>query len=129
MTYKLRSIVPSESDIQSAIIGALVYQQAAGRVVWFGRFNSGSAPLTGKGGRRQWVTFLTYWLKPGHKRTKGYPDIAGMLTDGRPLYLECKRPGGKIREEQAEFIERVSLYGAAVGIVDSVDEAINVIMG
>ena len=37
MTYKLRSIVPSESDIQSAIIGALVYQQAIGRVVWFGR--------------------------------------------------------------------------------------------
>jgi hypothetical protein len=34
----------------------------------------------------------------------GLPDIAGILDDGRPLFVEVKTETGKLSEDQAKFL-------------------------
>ena len=53
---------------------------------------------------------------------KGCSDVLGMLTDGRFLAVEIKRPGGKPTPAQQAFIDNVNRHGGLGLVVSSVQE-------
>lgn len=57
----------------------------------------------------------------------GTPDIVGYLPGGRMVALEVKRPKGKERPEQLEFLTRAQQLGCLVGVVRSVEEALKLV--
>jgi len=107
-----QSEIPLEKDIQKAIIQFL---SAHPKICIYGRFNSGTA-ITGDGlGNTRYTRFNSI---------KGFPDIHGMLKGGRAVYIEVKRPGGRVSEDQQDFIDKVSAHGAVAFIAYSVDDVI-----
>lgn len=65
-------------------------------VSWCERMNSGAARVGGR--------FIRFGFT-------GCPDVLGMLRDGRLLGVEVKAPKGKLRPEQAVFLERIRSGG------------------
>jgi len=127
-SFRLRVITPKEKDVQQAIIEYLGHEQSLGRVVYFKRNNGGGMEREHKGTKR-WTWFYMLYM-PGEKmKSRDYPDIDGLLSDGRALFLEVKRPGGNVRDGQARFIELAAAHGAAAGIVESVEDALKVVRG
>ena len=61
-------------------------------VTWCERMNSGAARMGGR--------FVRFGFK-------GCPDVLGQLKDGRLLGVEVKAQAGRLRPEQAVFLERV----------------------
>lgn len=61
--------------------------------------------------------------KSGKYNIKGVPDICG-IYNGKPLYIEVKKPGGYPSKEQKEFITRANNEGAICFIARSLDEVI-----
>ncbi len=61
-------------------------------VAWCERMNSGAA--------RMGVRFVRFGFK-------GCPDVLGQLRDGRLLGVEVKAQAGRLRPEQALFLERI----------------------
>ena len=70
----------------------------------------------------------------------GFPDLFGLQTVkimedmvGKEVavfvFLEVKRPGGRVMKAQERMTEHLRSLGARGGIVHSVDEAINVLKG
>lgn len=103
---KLKRPEPSESAVLDAIRRALRIHPA---VAWAERINSG-AHLAGEGPTRR---FIRYGFK-------GCPDIIGQLVDGRALYIEVKKPSGRVSPEQAEFIQRAVTFNACAFVARSV---------
>jgi hypothetical protein len=106
-----------ESDVLSACLQWLHWK---GVYCW--RQNQGAIPLK-DGGYRKFVGL------------KGVSDILGMLpetvrvvghegpvTFGNLLAVEVKRPGEKVRPEQAEFLKNVNDRGGVGIVVHSLDE-------
>lgn len=63
----------------------------------------------------------------GKNPLKGFPDIMGILTKahpGRTWALELKRPNGVVSPEQAAWLARLKMAGAAVGVVRNLPEAL-----
>lgn len=106
------SEIPLEKDIQKAIIHFL---SAHPKISIYGRFNSGTAITGDAQGNTRYTRFNSI---------KGFPDIHGMLKGGRAVYIEVKRPGGRVSEEQQEFIDKVSAHGAVAFVAYSVDDVI-----
>lgn len=52
---------------------------------------------------------------------KGSPDIHGWLTDGTALFVECKRPTGRIRPEQAKWIDEAREAGCVAFVARGVE--------
>lgn len=104
------SLIPLERDVQRAIIE---YLSAHRGVAFYGRFNSGTAITGDAQGNTRYTRFNTI---------KGFPDIHGMMKGGRALYIEVKRPGGKLTDEQAEFLQKVRDNGGIGFKADSVDD-------
>lgn len=54
--------------------------------------------------------------------TPGFSDIAGVMPNGRALYIECKAPGriNTLRPEQLLFLIQKAKLNAFVAVVDSV---------
>lgn len=100
--FNLTPVVPLERDIQRSI---LAYLQWEPRVAWAHRFNTGAAVGEGTDHRgratRHYIRFAF----------KGCADILGQLRTGEFLAIEVKRPGEKLRPEQAEFLEQVKAAG------------------
>jgi len=103
-----------EADVQRAVMQLLA---AHPRVAFAHRINTRVVDVVDK-------------RKPGNTRPmvtapKGHPDIAGMLTDGRALYIECKRAsGGKLTPDQAAFLANVHRYGGVAIVATSVDDVL-----
>src|SRR5690242_9737335 len=58
---------------------------------------------------------------PSH--TRGVSDIIGCIpTSGRFLAIEVKRPGGKLTQEQQQFIDMISGAGGLAFVAHSVEE-------
>lgn len=76
----------------AALVEVLKALKAHPAVVWCERMNSGAARV----GNR----FIRFGFT-------GCPDVLGMLRDGRLLGVEVKSPTGKLRPEQAVFLERI----------------------
>jgi hypothetical protein len=65
-------------------------------VAWCERMNSGAARIGNRFVRFGW---------------KGCPDVIGQLRDGRFIGVEVKSAKGKLRLEQAVFLERIRCAG------------------
>ena len=65
-------------------------------VAWCERMNSGAARIGGR--------FVRFGFK-------GCPDVLGQLRDGRLLGVEVKAKAGRLRPEQAVFLERIRCSG------------------
>ena len=105
--------IPLEKDTQKAIIAFL---SAHPKICIYGRFNRGTA-ITGDAlGNTRYTRFNSI---------KGFPDIHGMFKGGRALYIEVKRVGGKVSEDQQDFIDKVSAHGAVAFVAYSVDDVIH----
>ena len=117
--FKLKPWRPTETLIVSAIMQALYYEQAQGRVCWANRMNSGATKYMDEKGKERWVRF----------GFPGCPDIHGMLSDGRALYFEVKTETGVISDHQQVFMDKVLAAGAVGGIVRSADEAVDIVRG
>jgi len=62
--------------------------------------------------------------RPLRTAPTGHPDIAGMLRDGRALYVEVKAARGELTEQQAKFLERVRTAGGVAIVARSVDDVL-----
>jgi hypothetical protein len=80
----------------AALREVLLTLRAHHMVAWCERMNSGAAKMGGRFVRFGWT---------------GCPDVLGQLTDGRLLGVEVKAPKGKLRAEQAIFLERIRTAG------------------
>lgn len=60
---------------------------------------------------------------------KGFPDLFGIAPDGRAIFIEVKKIGGRVSDEQRRFINVMKGYGAIAGICYSVDEAVKLCQG
>lgn len=58
---------------------------------------------------------------------KGFSDLFGFTFSGVPFFMEVKTPKGSVRPEQLQFLEAMRCRGAIVGIVRSVDDALNLL--
>jgi hypothetical protein len=105
---KLTKAEPSEAAVLAAILRAMRVHPA---VVWFQRMNSGATVIGEGKGRR----FIRYGFK-------GCPDIHGMSTTGKPIYIEVKAPSGRVAPEQREFLDKAEKYGAIAIVARSVSD-------
>ncbi len=110
--FRLKAPVALESECQAQIIDFLRAEQARGRVCWFCRVNGGGVKTAA-----QFIRFYALYLLGIEKRSRGYPDLHGMLPGGRYFALEVKRPGERETVEQREFIDAVTAGGGIAGVV------------
>jgi hypothetical protein len=103
------SVEPSEAQIQRAILDYLRHHP---KVTFVGRFNRGAVAASYRG-RQSFVRFNT---------VAGFPDIHGLLRDGRALYVEVKRPGSRPTQAQQQFIREAALAGAIAIVATSVED-------
>lgn len=98
-----RAKAQSETDIIKSILS---YLAANHIMAW--RMNTGAA------------------LNPAGRLVRfgvpGMPDIAGVLPGGHALFLEVKRPGGRVSPEQDRMRTRLVEAGALVSIVHGIAE-------
>ena len=60
----------------------------------------------------------------------GFSDLFGVRhSDGKAFFIEVKKPGGKVRPEQENFIKKMNARGAIAGIARSPEDAIKLIKG
>lgn len=109
MTYPTQSALfdgetpePRRNDHPEAAALAEVLQalRTHPAVAWCERMNSGAHVVEAATGRR----FIRYGFK-------GCPDVLGMLKDGRLMACEVKSATGRLRPEQAAFLELVRAAG------------------
>lgn len=112
-----------EAVIQRAVLDLLQRHPA---VAWIERMNVGAGVLV--------PMFLWERILAGHTPTKeearfirfafeGCSDLVGQLKDGRFLGVECKRWDGKLKYEQAVFLDRV-IRNKGVGFVAKSPESV-----
>lgn len=93
-----------EGAVLAAVLKVLRQHPA---IAWVERQNSGAY----KDGKR----FIRYgW--------PGCADILGQLQDGRFLAVEVKAPAGRLRPEQAAFLELVLQHGGVAFVARSLDD-------
>ena len=101
-----------EAAIQRAIID---------RLRWHGVLVV-SVPNEGRRSTREGYRLKQNGMRPG------FPDLIAMQR-GLVAFLECKAPGGRLSEAQAEFHRELERHGMAVATVRSQDEAIEFLRG
>jgi hypothetical protein len=62
--------------------------------------------------------------RPLRTAPTGHPDIAGMLRDGRALYVECKSARGALSEAQERFLDQVRAGGGVAIVARSIDDVL-----
>jgi len=82
----------NDSKEAAALVEVLKALTTHPAVVWCERMNSGAARIGAR--------FVRFGFR-------GCPDVLGQLRDGRLLGVEVKSPTGRLRPEQAFFLERV----------------------
>ena len=80
----------------AALVEVLKALTAHPAVSWCERMNSGAVRIGKRFVRFGW---------------KGCPDVLGQLKDGRLIGVEVKAAKGKLRPEQAVFLERIRCAG------------------
>jgi hypothetical protein len=80
----------------AALVEVLKALRTHPAVAWAERMNSGAAKVGNRFIRFGWP---------------GCPDVLGQLKDGRLLGVEVKAPTGRLRTEQAVFLERIKQAG------------------
>jgi hypothetical protein len=113
--FRLAYPEPSEAAVLDAVLQALSMHPAVGG---FWRQNTGAFAI-GEGRSRRFVRF----------GPKGSPDIHGYLKDGRALFIEVKKPSGRVSPEQQAFIDRAARNHAVAFVARSVDDVFRVLEG
>ena len=80
----------------AALVEVLKALRTHPAVAWCERMNTGAAKVEGR--------FIRFGFK-------GCPDVLGQLKDGRLLGVEVKAQAGRLRPEQALFLERIRCAG------------------
>ena len=80
----------------AALVEVLKALRTHPAVAWCERMNTGAAKVEGR--------FIRFGFK-------GCPDVLGQLKDGRLLGVEVKAKAGRLRAEQALFLERIRCAG------------------
>lgn len=101
------SLPATESEILTGILG---YLQAMRIIAW--RQNTGAVKFKSDSGRDRFTRF----------GFPGCPDVLGILPGGRGLYIEVKKPGGRVRPAQQAFIDAAVRAGALAFVAYSMDE-------
>ena len=83
-------------------------------VAWCERQNSGAAKVGGRFIRFGW---------------RGCSDVLGMMKDGRLLAVECKAKGGRLRPEQAAFLDLVRRFGGVAFVAYDCRDVLRVLDG
>ncbi len=110
-TFRLTRPEPTEAAILAAVIKVLDRHP---RVAKFWRQNSGAGQLVRRSGASQFMRF----------GFPGCPDIAGFLRDGTALFIECKRPSGRVSSEQQAFLDAAQAAGCLAFVARNVDDVI-----
>src|ERR1700744_643270 len=109
---------PLEKDVQKLILGMLRWRKD---VVFYGRFNRGSAVYYGADGKPRHVIFNT---------VPGFTDVHGMLTSARAFYIEVKRDSKeKSTADQIEFGEKITAGGGLHCVAWTVEQAQDLLDG
>ena len=58
---------------------------------------------------------------------KGFSDLLFCGFNGQAGFIEVKRPHGKIRPEQSDFINLMQAYGYPAGIARSPEDALSIV--
>jgi hypothetical protein len=106
--FRLTRPEPTEAAVLSAILKALKLHPAV-KHAW--RQNTGAFVVGEKAAKR--------YFRSG---PKGSPDIHGYLRDGRALFIEVKRPSGRITPEQQSFIDDAAGAGCVALVARSVSD-------
>jgi hypothetical protein len=104
---------PSESEIQAAICEYLTFRRR-----FFVRLNNIAAPYRDTKGELR-------FRKMGKYARPGLADIL-VVKDGRAIFLEVKREGGKHSPEQVNFGSDAIVAGARYHLVRSVAEVLTI---
>ena len=80
----------------AALVEVLKALRTHPAVAWAERMNTGAAKVEGR--------FIRFGFK-------GCPDLLGQMRDGRLLGVEVKAQAGRLRPEQALFLERIRCAG------------------
>lgn len=105
----IKSKPPLEKEIQASILDYLKLKR-----IFCWRNNSGMQFLPSANGKMRAIRI----------GLPGSADILGITNDGRFLAIEVKRPGGKARPEQQEFLDAISSRGGLAFVATSLDEVI-----
>lgn len=74
----------------------------------------------------KWKTIDGRWVSTGVP--VGFSDLCGFRkSDGKALFIEVKKPGGRIAPAQRHFIDTMKSSGALSGIAYSVEDALEII--
>lgn len=119
--FKLTLQTVPEDEIQNGIITAALQHPA---VRWVLRINSG-----GFHRGRSYFWFYRLFRPQRQPETKGFPDLLIGLNDGRCLAVEVKRPGGKLRPAQADFVHYLLAQGLPVCVAHGWAEALSCLEG
>lgn len=107
---KLTGPDPKEAAILSSVLQALNFYP---NVAWFVRCNSAAGRLVyPDGSTSQFMRF-------------GFPgcsDIIGQLVTGEFLAIEIKSAGGKLKDQQVEFLKKVVANGGVGFVARSIDD-------
>lgn len=76
--------------------------------------------------RHQVGLFYTKYGVPIKVGIEGEPDLL-FIGDGFVAWVEVKKPGGRHREKQENFIREVKKLGHKAGFVESVEDALKLI--
>ena len=118
--FKLTPNIPTEHDIQKAILGLLRRHPKVAKAI---RYNSGTFKITGTYGSPD------RWFKAND--CPGHSDLAGVLKGGRAFYFEIKRPGKSTKpgDLQDTFLTEMAFAGALAAEVSSVDQVVELLAG
>jgi hypothetical protein len=99
-----------ESVVLKSVLAALLRHPKVARA-W--RVNSGAGHLVYRnGGASQFIRF----------GFPGAPDLHGVMNDGRALFVECKRAGGHLTDDQDKFLNDMRRVGAVAFMATSVED-------
>jgi VRR-NUC domain len=101
---------PSERQIQRTILQLVALRAPAGTFTFH----------VGNGGYRKPVEAAIF---KADGVVSGVPDLC-IISSGRAFFLELKRPGGKLSDNQKACHERLRQAGAVVMTAAGVDEAV-----
>lgn len=109
-SLKLTAPEIPEAVVLKSVLAALLRHPRVARA-W--RVNSGAGHLVRKdGGISQFVRF----------GFPGCPDLHGVLHGGTALFVECKRAGGKLTDDQDRFLNLMREVGAVAFVAYGVED-------
>ena len=95
----------------AALVEVMKALKTHAAVAWCERMNSGAARMGGR--------FVRFGFK-------GCPDVLGQLRDGRLLGVEVKAQAGRLRPEQAVFLERIRGAGGVAFVARDLRDVLRI---